>query len=288
MPGPVQNVFQARYHCFRPGGEHYITTYGARLFGPESGLDSPKEGASGDIIFPSPTPFQRAGDDHPEFLGKVPIFENLSPAQLQPLGEKLRTRKYQRGEVVFHQDDPGDHMHIIVQGRVRISIDSDDGLEKDVALLNPGECFGEMALLDGSNRSANATAVDDIETLILLREDFIEFLGQYPQVAAQTTALLTNRLRNANQMMGDLAFLDVPTRVAKQLLELAENQLDGEEAEGEIQIPIGQDELARLVGSIRETVSRALTSYRSMGLLTTSRRHITITDLDALERMAAY
>ncbi len=179
-------------------------------------------------------------------------------------------------------------MHIIVQGRVRISIDSDDSREEDVALLNPGECFGEMALLDGSNRSANATAVDDIDTLVLLREDFIKFLGQYPQVAAQTTALLTNRLRNANQMMGDLAFLDVPSRVAKQPLELAENQLDGEEAEGEIQIPIGQDELARLVGSIRETVSRALTSYRRMGLLTTSHRHITITDLDALERMAAY
>ena len=81
-----------------------------------------------------------------EFLAKVPIFENLTPEQLQPLGEKMRPRKFQRGEVVFHQDDPGDRMHIIVQGRVRISLDSDDGREKDVALLRPGECFGEMSL----------------------------------------------------------------------------------------------------------------------------------------------
>lgn len=222
-----------------------------------------------------------------EFLVGVPMFENLTLEQLQPLGEKMRTRKYHRGEVVFHQDDPGDRMHIIVQGRVRISIDSFDGREKDVALLNPGECFGEMALLDGSNRSANATAVDDIETLVLLREDFMQFIGEHPLVAAQTTAILTNRLRNANQMMGDLAFLDVPTRVAKQLLDLAEKQLGGADPDGNIEIPIGQDELARLVGSTRETVSRALTNYRRMGLLTTSHRRISITDMRGLERMAA-
>ena len=224
---------------------------------------------------------------NPNFLTKVPIFESLGTEQLDPLAEKLRRRRYQRGEVVFHQDDAGDRMHIIVQGRVRISIDSDDGREKDIALLGSGECFGEMALLDGSNRSANATAVDALETLVLLREDFLEFQSKYPEVAAQTTALLTNRLRNSNQMMGDLAFLDVPTRVAKQLLELAAAQAIVGDA-GPVEVPIGQEELARLVGASRETVSRALNSYRRMGLLTTSHRRICITDIAALERMAAY
>lgn len=223
-----------------------------------------------------------------EFLANVPIFENLSLEKLQPLGEKMRSRKYQRGEVVFHQDDPGDRMHIIVQGRVRISLDSDDGREKDVALLQTGECFGEMALLDGSNRSAKATAVEEIETLVLMRDDFLDFIKEYPEVATHTTALLTNRLRSANQMMGDLAFLDVPTRVAKQLIELAEKQLAGAAPNGDIDISIGQDELARLVGSSRETVSRALTSYRRMGLLTTFHRRISITDFHGLERMASY
>ena len=222
-----------------------------------------------------------------EFLTKVPIFDNISPKQLEPLGEKMRPRRYHRGEVIFHQDDPGDRMHIIVQGRVRISLGSDDGREKDVALLQPGECFGEMAILDGSNRSAKATAVEEIETLVLMREDFIEFIGEYPEVAAHTTAVLANRLRNANQMMGDLAFLDVPTRVAKQLIELANKQLEGAAPNGEIEITIGQDELARLVGSSRETVSRALTSYRRMGLLTTFHRRISIIDLRGLQRMAS-
>ncbi len=223
-----------------------------------------------------------------EFLANVPIFDSLSPEQLEPLGAKMRTRKYQRGEVVFHQDDPGDRMHIIVHGRVRISLNSGDGREKDVALLQPGECFGEMAILDGSNRSAKATAVEDIETLVLMREDFIEFIAEHPEVATHTTAVLAHRLRNANQMMGDLAFLDVPTRVAKQLIELANKQLDGAAPSGEIEITIGQDELARLVGSSRETVSRALTSYRRMGLLTTFHRRISITDFSGLERMASY
>ena len=223
-----------------------------------------------------------------EFLANVAIFENLSPEQLRPLGEKMRPRKYQRGEVVFHQDDPGDRMHIIVHGRVRISLDSDDGREKDVALLQPGECFGEMSLLDGSNRSAKATAVEEIETLVLMRDDFLEFIGEHPEVATHTTAVLTNRLRNANQMMGDLAFLDVPTRVAKQLVELALKQLGDDPPNGDIDISIGQDELARLVGSSRETVSRALTSYRRMGLLTTFHRRISITDFHGLERMASY
>ena len=225
-----------------------------------------------------------------EFLGQVDIFEGLSADQLAPLAEQLRRRRYERGEVVFHQDDPGDRMHIIVEGRVRISLDSDDGREKDIALLKSGECFGEMALLDGSNRSANATAVDNLETLVLLREDYLEFLGHHPQIAAQITSILTNRLRSANEMLGDMSFLDVPTRVAKHLLALAEATSSGMADPGAaetIDIPIAQEELARLVGASRETVSRALNSYRRMGLLTTSHRRISITDFKALRRMAA-
>ena len=108
-------------------------------------------------------------------------------------------------------------MHIIVEGRAQISLDSDDVREKDIGLPNAGKCFGEMSLLDGSNLSANATAVDNLETLVLLRADYLGFLEQHPQVAAHVTAALATRLRSANEMLGDLAFLDVSTRVAKYL-----------------------------------------------------------------------
>ena len=223
-----------------------------------------------------------------EFLTTVPIFSSLSPEDLEPLAGKLRRRGYQKGEVIFHQEDPADRMYIIVEGRIRISITSEDGREKDLAVLQPGDCFGEMALLDGSNRSATATAVAAAQTLALYREDFMEFLKDHPEVVAQTTSLLTSRLRSVNQLLGDLAFLDVPTRLAKQLLELADAYSGETGQDRPVEIPMGQDELARRVGASRETISRALNSYRRLGILSTSHRRITITDRDALERMASF
>ena len=221
-------------------------------------------------------------------MATVPIFSNLKPEDLEPLAGKLRRRGYQKGEVIFHQEDPADRMHIIVEGNIRISITSDDGREKDLAVLQPGDCFGEMALLDGSNRSATATAVDPAQTLALYREDFMDFLQEHPEVVARTTNLLTSRLRSVNQMLGDLAFLDVPTRLAKQLLELAEAHGDENEQGRPVEVPMEQEQLARLVGASRETISRALNSYRSLGILSTSHRKITVTDLPALEGMASF
>ena len=227
-----------------------------------------------------------------DFLKSVPIFASLKPEQLQSLPGKLRRRHYQRGEVIFHQDDPADRMHIIIEGRVKISITSEDGREKDIALFQPGDCFGEMALLDGSNRSATATAMEPSDTMVLFREDFLGFLSENPELTSDVTSLLTKRLRNVNQMLGDVVFLDVPTRVAKQLLALAEDYVsDGDDdgaLRGIIVVPIGQEELARLVGTSRETVSRALQSYRRLGMVTTSHRRITITDLIGLERMVSF
>ena len=223
-----------------------------------------------------------------DFLTTVPIFSNLTPEDLNPLAIKLRRHGYQRGEVIFHQYDPADRMHIIVAGTVRISITSEDGREKDLALLQQGECFGEMALLDGSSRSATATAVKPVQTFALYREDFMEFLKEHPEVVAKTTSLLTQRLRSVNQMLGDLAFLDVPTRLAKQLLDLADTYANEPASQGSIQVPLGQDELARLVGASRETISRVLNGYRRLGILSTSHRRITIIDRPALERMASF
>lgn len=159
---------------------------------------------------------------------------------------------------------------------------------KDIALLQTGECFGEMALLDWSNRSATAPAIEPSQTFALFRQDFMDFLQEHPQIVAETTSLLTRRLRNVNQMLGDMAFLDVPTRLAKQLLELTSIHSADRGQQDIIEVPIGQDELARLVGASRETVSRALNSFHKLEILTTSHRRITITNIQALERMASF
>lgn len=222
------------------------------------------------------------------FLATIPIFSNLQPDELGQMASKLRRHGYQRGEVIFHQDDPADRMHIILDGTVRISISSEDGREKDLALLQQGDNFGEMALLDGSNRSATATAVEPTQTLALYRQDFMDFLKEHPEVIAKTTSLLTQRLRNVNQMLGNLAFLDVPTRLAKQLLDLADNYAEDPASQAPIEVPLGQDDLARLVGASRETVSRVLNSYRRLGIVSTAHRRVTILDRAALERMATF
>ena len=145
-----------------------------------------------------------------------------------------------------------------------------------------------MALLDGSNRLATATAVDATETMVLFRQGFLDFLGENRELAADVNAMLVQRLRNVNQMLGDMVFLDVPTRVAKQLLALAETYAEDAKPGDQIVVPLGQDELAHLVGGNQETVSRALTSYRRLGMLDTSHRRNTITDLARLQTMASF
>ena len=222
------------------------------------------------------------------FLTRVRIFANLNGKQLQSLPDKLQPRRYQRGEVIFHEDDPADRMHIIVDGRVKISIASEDGRERDIALFQSGDCFGEMALLDGSNRSATATAVYATETMVFFRQGFLDFLGENPELAADVNTMLVQRFRNVNQMLGDMVFLDVPTRVAKQLLALAETYAEDAKPGDQIVVPLSQGELARLVGASRETVSRALNSYRRLGTLGTSHRRNTITNLARPEEMASF
>ena len=219
-----------------------------------------------------------------DFLRKVAIFSQIDASKLEPLATKLRRRTFQRGEVIFHQGDPGDRLHFVAEGMVKISIISQDGRENDIALLSAGDCFGEMSILNGGMRSATAVAAEPTETMTLAGEEFVAFLYEHSEVALQIIALLVRRLRAMDEMIGDMVFLDVPTRVAKKLVELAHTYQDNRDPLGQLTIPLGQEDLSRQVGSSRETVSRALTTYRRMGLLTTSHRRITITNMKGLEQ----
>jgi len=224
--------------------------------------------------------------DEANFLSNVAIFSHLDVSDLESLGSKLRRRTFQKGEVLFHQDDPGDRLHFVAEGLVKISIASPDGRENYIALLMAGDCVGEMSVMDGGLRSATAIAMEPTETMTLSREDFLAFLNDHTQVAVQIITLLVRRLRAMDQLVGDMVFLDVPTRVAKKLLELMGTYADSRDEAGNFAVPLGQEELSRLVGSSRERVSRALTTYRRMGLLITAHRKISITDVDGLQRMA--
>ena len=220
------------------------------------------------------------------YLSRVGIFSQLSSQDVATLTDKLRRRTFSRSEVIFHQDEPGEQLHLVAEGLVKISIVSPDGRESDIALIQPGDCFGEMSVLDGGMRSATAVAVEPTQTMSLSRDDFLAFLDEHPKVSGQIITLLVKRLRATDTMVGDMVFLDVPTRVAKKLLELVHTQPDHRDDSGNPSVLMGHEELSGLVGTRRETVSRGLINYRKQGVVTTTHRRITINDMEALERLA--
>lgn len=194
----------------------------------------------------------------------------------------MRRRRYRRGEVIFHQEDPGSVLHIVEEGRVRISLPSPGGEEVVVALLGPGDCFGELALIDGEPRSATALAQEPCETLTLSRADFLDFLAAHPQAALAMMVVLCWRLRQTDGLVADVAFLDGPSRLAKRLLELAARQGQPASPGVELRIRVTQRELAGMTGATRESVNRWLSLFRSQGYLRLGGGTITLVSPDEL------
>ena len=157
------------------------------------------------------------------FLARVPLFTSLKPPILDELAQKLTPKSYRRGEVIFHQDDPGSAMHIIKSGQVKIATTSPEGEEVIMAILKDSDFFGELSLLDDKPRSANAVAMEATQTLTLRRGDFMDMLGKHPEMVTSVLASLAESLRHTSQLLEDAVFLDLPARLSKRLLELAQN-----------------------------------------------------------------
>jgi CRP-like cAMP-binding protein len=219
-------------------------------------------------------------------LEAMPLFRDLDPQDVDALVAGVRTRRYRRGEVIFHQGDPGDALHIVLSGRVKISSPSDTGVEAILTTLRPGEWFGALALLDGAPRSASATAVGATETLILPRDRFRQ-LVQVPSIRDHVFAALAQELRRLTSHVEELHFLDIAGRLAARLARMAEEQ-GGRGRGGEIQLdgPITQGELAAMVGSTRQSVNKLLGYLVADGLIRVERDSIAILDLEGLRRAA--
>ena len=220
-------------------------------------------------------------------LESVPLFRDLPDADLGVLAASLRTRRYRRGEVIFHQGDPGDALHIILAGRVKISSPSDTGVEAILTTLRPGEFFGSLALLDGAPRSASATAVEPAETLILPRERFRQLLNDHPAIRDHVLAELARELRRLTFHVEELHFLDIAGRLAARLVRMVEEQ-GSVPGSGEIRLegPITQGELAAMVGSTRQSVNKLLGYLTDDGLIRQERDTIVVLDLAGLQRAA--
>ena len=210
-------------------------------------------------------------------LAQAPLFRGAPPALLDDLARRLQLRSRVAGQTVVNAADPGDAMFLIHAGRVRVLVSGESGREVILATLGPGDFFGEMALLDGRPRSATVMAMEDTTLLVLTREALLAHLRSHPQTALNLLAELSLRLRRADQTITELVLSDVHERLVKTLVRLARQ--DGEENEAGLVVhhrPT-QQELANMVGSCRETVSRAFTSWTRRGLLVPRGRSLVVT-----------
>ena len=214
-----------------------------------------------------------------DFLTTVPLFKSLGAAELQRFGEALREKSYPKGSVILFEDDPGDALFIVREGRVKVVLVAEDGREVILGLLSVGEYFGELSLIDDQPRSAHVIAMEDSILLVLRREDFRKRVEASPSVAWTLLAELSRRLRRADGQIGSLVLLDVPGRIARMLLDTAD------EGGGPlIEKALTHQTIAHIIGASRETVSRAMREFQDAGWITTERRRIRITDRDALKR----
>jgi CRP-like cAMP-binding protein len=216
-----------------------------------------------------------------DFLASIPLFSGLHRDELAKFAELTRERAYPKGSVILFQDDPGDSLFVLRQGRVKVVLIGEDGREVILGVLEPGAHFGELALIDDQPRSAHVIAMDDAQLLILRREDFRRRVEANPTIAWALLTELSRRLRRADQKIGGLVLLDVPGRIARLLLDLAD-----EAGAATIDKPLTHQTIAQMIGASRETVSRAMKEFQDAGLIRVERRRIAVGDRDALEKRA--
>ena len=215
------------------------------------------------------------------------IFGKLAPEDLDALLLHARAERYPAGREIFAKGSPGRSMMAILKGSVRISTPSPSGRDIVLTVLHAGDIFGEMALLDGEDRSADATAVDDCELLVLDHRDFIPFLERRADICILLLRLLCRRLRQTDRAVEEVMFGRLDARIAKALLRLAAGAPPGaSDGDGGVMLHITQQELAGMVGASRESVNKQLQVWQSAGVLRLGKRLIAIPDVDAIETLA--
>lgn len=219
-------------------------------------------------------------------ISRIPLFEAMSPEEQEELRAMMSQTTLRRGETLFTEGDAGDRLYILLSGKVKLGHASADGRENLLAVLGPGEMLGELTLFDPGPRSTTATAVAPTEMLTLEHNQLMTFIETHPKLAKDMLRSLAQRLRRTNTALADLVFSDVPGRVAKALLDLADRF--GTVTDEGVHVPhdLTQEELAQLVGASRETVNKSLAEFVSRGWIRLEGRAVTLLDVDRLRRRA--
>lgn len=219
-------------------------------------------------------------------LKAVPLFKDMSEEEIDGLAQLMSEVTLKRGDTLFHEGDDGDRFYIVTEGKVKLSHTSDDGRENLLAVLGPGEVIGELSLFDLGKRSSTVVAIAPTRLLALAHTDMRRYLVEHTGLALSMLRELAVRLRHTNEQLADLVFSDVPGRVAKALLDLA-NRFGERTPEGiYVAHDLTQEELAHLVGASRETVNKSLADFVSRGWIRLEGRAVLLIEVPRLQRRA--
>jgi CRP-like cAMP-binding protein len=231
------------------------------------------------MISAYPPPIRR------QLLSKQFLISTMPGGALDDLVKFTTVARFEPHRVIFSKGDKGDCLYGILSGRVRIYSNSAEGAEIMLNVLEQGDLFGEIALLDGSTRTASAAAMEHADLLRIHRAHFLPYVKANPDLILAMLTLLCQRLRWTSSVIEDAAFLAFPARLAKRLLVLAEHHRRAHEHEHEVTVPLSQHDLGSMVGAGRETINKQLALWRSAGIVDTARGAIVIRNCEALRAL---
>ncbi len=219
------------------------------------------------------------------------LFSQLPPEGLERLLALAVERRFSDGQIIFQKGEPGSSMMLVLEGQVRITTCTPDGREIIFNMIGPGDIFGEIALIDGKERSANATADGECVLLTIRRRDFIPLLKQvierHPDVAIQLLDVLCRKLRDTSEIVEAVGLLSIPVRLARVVIKMAES-IGVKAPEGwRIDLKLSQRELGNLIGATRESVNKQLRAWEVDGLVALGQKRIVILQEKALKKIAA-
>lgn len=214
----------------------------------------------------------------------VPLFQGLSPKEQDEIARHARPMRRRRGEVIHRPGDDVSHLLVVHRGRIRISHLAASGHEQVLRVLEPGDFIGETAFVTGARPDDWATALGDVELCSFDHAELGQLVAQFPDIALRMLRTVTSRLDAAERLIADLTSADVEARLAGYLVGLPARHVDGRLV---VTLPVAKKDVASLIGTTPETLSRKLAAFTEAGLITVSGRDVVITDPAALERAAA-
>ncbi len=221
------------------------------------------------------------------FLKHIRLFDGISPSEMQEMEKITRMEQVKKRQPLYLPGDPSSNVYLLKKGRVKIANTAPSGKEVTFDILEPGEVFGELEVLEDAPRSTSAEALDDALICVIPRKDFDQYLAMHPNVTVKLTKLIGLRLKKIQSRVEDLVFRDVPARLAHLLSELSKTDGVAEKQGVRLKVKLTHQEMANLIGCSRETVSATMGLFRDQGLIQMDGRIITILKPDGLSHLVS-